>query len=361
MTASMQRQEARERHAAIAETSASATSSRMRDSSGVGGTMGTPALRTAITELSPLEAAAAADDIDALRSSLSKGFSSNAACEALRTAASYGHSTMVEVLLINASAEIDSSARTVAATAAAQAGKTATARLLVSAGASEPTLWNRPRVSEAAWFLKFSDLNSTSARQVVSDLSDTVGGIVAASDNCHVRGAELDFLPGKRLLAIEDLATPGQNEQFIIERHGERAVILNWTNEPIYNLFSEGPSTLEGDALFSYVRFFFHFVRGHLGRFILADGKPYIPWSSLTGEADKLRVTSRIEPMRIKRRARRKITLAGSVVFKNALFLTDIELALDDKQRRGELALKNERLLLEDLPIQIDTAPGVFG
>ena len=257
--------------------------------------------------------------------------------------------------------------------AAAALGLTEKVKELMSAGAEEPALWRMERVSDSAWFLSFTQLEQPELDRVIPALEALGQGLLGEPANWALRNAPLTFLPGHKLLAIQHTNIPGQNEQFAIECPDGKFMLLDWTNVPIYQQMDRYTPKFDDADLLVYCRFFFHWVRGQLGRFVITDRLDQIQWTKDVTEEIRESVAQFLQPLRVVERHENYVRMNGIVVFKNALFKTDVIAALsqteiwDAKEKKyeqlthGQMKLTNEELLLEDLPIVIDRAPGLLG
>ena len=90
----------------------------------------------------------------------------------------------------------------------------------------------------------------------------------------QVSRAPLKFYKGGHLVCIADPSRRGASEQFVLDVPGEELILLDWTNEPILNLNERHPPYFDDESVIEYCRFFFHFVRGQLGRFLFVPGDP---------------------------------------------------------------------------------------
>lgn len=54
--------------------------------------------------------------------------------------------------------------------------------------------------------------------------------------------------------------------------------VLDWTNAPIYKLNESVPIVLDDKTVGFYVRFFFTYVRGRHGRFLIVESVDDIAW-----------------------------------------------------------------------------------
>jgi len=188
-----------------------------------------------------------------------------------------------------------------------------------------------------------------------------------------IKVSSLPFYDEYKLYALQDLTLPEPNTRYILYKDGE-LVIMNWTNEPIYEVNEKAPIKLDKKTLPVYASFFFNFVRGQLGRFIIVEKPEDVSWLENATDEEKAKVNELLMPIKYKGIGRDNLfTLTATVVFKNALFKTDIkvapyELEVFDQEAGaqeqftiGQLKLTNEDLLLEDLNIPVDDAPGEFG
>ena len=196
----------------------------------------------------------------------------------------------------------------------------------------------------------------------------------------RLRQARLPFYTSHSLIAIADTRLPEPNEHYFLWRPGSPAVRLDWTNEPIYRTNEVDGMRLVRSTIVDYVRFFYHFVRGQLGRFQIVEHVDQVPWLA---EADaRERGLEQIEKAGINIGPVRYFGLSDAhdlhilqaeMVFNSALFRTDILVAPYRTRFRdpedGEIEtftpgmqkLRNEVLLTEGMPVIVDGPPGEFG
>ncbi len=125
---------------------------------------------------------------------------------------------------------------------------------------------------------------------------------------------------------------------------------LNWSNQPIMNLNKTVPITLTEETMADYVRFFFAYVRGSHGRFIIIDSVDDIDWREEPAPAGRKALGKMIEPLHVKKREEDgTIVFAASIVFKDSLFAAEAHVKPD-----GTISLHNEELLVEDIPVADD-------
>ncbi len=125
---------------------------------------------------------------------------------------------------------------------------------------------------------------------------------------------------------------------------------LNWSNEPIHALNRNVPIKLDDNNLMDYVRFFFTYVRGKHGRFIIIDSVDDIEWREEPAPAGRKALGKMIEPMHVIRREPDGTTVFSiCIVFRDSLFSAEAHVKKD-----GMIILQNEELLVEDIPVADD-------
>nr|WP_294510382.1 ankyrin repeat domain-containing protein [uncultured Rhodopila sp.] len=238
------------------------------------------------------------------------------------------------------------------------------ARRLVRAGAEEPWWWRRRKITEERLgFLRFEELPSALAahEERLQASSDLPNGPK------RIRRAILPFLGDRNLFVVECLDYPGRNEVFFLQTGEQSFAHLNWTNAPIYDVIEKCDPILPNLAP-DYVRWFFSMVHARLGSFNFVDQVSDIPWTSAKIVETEQRMASLLKPIRPTRRRNDFLLMRGTVLFKNALYVTSVRVALKndlifdgEEFGRGVMRLERETLLLEDLPVEVDGPPGIFG
>ena len=221
--------------------------------------------------------------------------------------------------------------------------------------------------------LIFKTLDPTAAQKLVAEIANDITPITLPADKTSVQVADLPFYGEFRLYALSDTTLPPPNPRYILHKPGDVSV-MNWTNEPIYSVNERAPIKLDRKTAIPYAKFFFHYVRGQLGRFIIVEKPEEVVWLANANDKEKEEVNKRLQPVTYKGIGRDNLfTLTATVVFKNALFKTDIKIAPYDMDvfdpevnapehfTIGQMKLTNEDLLLEELNVPVDPPPGEFG
>lgn len=160
----------------------------------------------------------------------------------------------------------------------------------------------------------------------------------------------LSFYEGYFLAELSDhTVNPPMVRNAICNDKGDVHVI-NWTNEVIFQLNKTIPITLTDDTAIDYVRFFFTYVRGAHGRFLIIDTVDDIDWREEPAPSGRKALGKMIEPMQLIRRDPDGTRIFRvSIVFRDSLFTAEAHLKPD-----GAISMSNEELLVEDIPVADD-------
>ena len=221
--------------------------------------------------------------------------------------------------------------------------------------------------------LIFKTLDPAATESFLADVAPHITPVKLTQGKTSAQYADLPFYDEFKLYAVSDSSLPQPNTRYMLYKPGDVS-LMNWTNEPIYAVNERAPIKIDRKTCLPYARFFFHYVRGQLGRFIIVEKPEEVVWLANATDKEKAEVNERLMPVTYKGIGRDNlITLTASVVFKNALFKTDIKIApfemdvFDPELNApehftiGQMKLVNEDLLLEDLNVPVDPPPGEFG
>lgn len=201
--------------------------------------------------------------------------------------------------------------------------------------------------------LAYIKLNKSETRDMLLVLKDRLDLIDVSADTIDILSASLPFYPGYRLLELTDRSSSPIKRRFVIYR-GDDIVFMDYTNTPIYELNKRAPISFTRDTLFDYVRFFFRFVRGRHGRFIVTESLDDIQWREEPSVNSRKSLDKMIEPLFIKEiNDDGSYILGANVIFKDALFGCNINV-----KQNGIIRLSDENLLVESLPV-VDDVLGV--
>lgn len=199
-------------------------------------------------------------------------------------------------------------------------------------------------------------LNKQETAKIVDSLSLHLDGSSIDPALAVVMSRELPFYPGSKFLDLADHRTMPPARRFVIIANGN-AHILDFTNQPIYQLNESYPIKLTLDNVTDYVRFFFSFVRGRHGRFLIIESVDDIPWREEPAPSGRKAIGKMVAPMNVTEIPaplgaghQKTYHLTAYMLFKDSLFRADIEVA-----DTGQVKILQETLLIEDIPVIDDT------
>jgi hypothetical protein len=166
------------------------------------------------------------------------------------------------------------------------------------------------------------------------------------------RRATLSFYAEYDLLEITDTATsdPSYTRRVLYGPDGFH--IMNWTNGPIYSTNEKGPINVSEDNAAEYSKFFFNFVKGRHGRFVIVEDVNEIAWDGNVPDKGKEAIAKILKPVVVTGTEEGKITLMAYMVFKDSLFRANVHV-----ERDGMVSLSDEALVIEGMPIVEDVVP----
>lgn len=195
-------------------------------------------------------------------------------------------------------------------------------------------------------------LDRLESEELLQEINPALGDTVFTPDNTTILAQDLEFYPGYRFLDIAEYDTAPALRRFVIYKAGD-VTVLNWTNEPVYNLNGRAPLCLDDYNVGDYARFFFTYVRGRHGRFVVTENIDNIAWRESPPPAVRQTIGKMITPVTLhERRPDGSFDLSLCMMFKDSLFKSRVHVAAD-----GTVSLSQEELLIEDMPVLDD----IFG
>lgn len=197
----------------------------------------------------------------------------------------------------------------------------------------------------------FKPLNEKDAQELVTLVSPLLDGAPFGSSVPRVLSRTLPFYAGHSLIEMISPETHPPVMRAMVRKDGSSEVtMLNWTNEPVYHLNKMVPLVLTRDHVLAYVRFFFTYIKGKHGRFLLVDNPDEIDWKDEPPPAGRKALAKMIEQLSVLHvDADGTYQLQGSMIFKDSLFAAKISVSPG-----GQVTLYDEELLVEDIPVRDD-------
>jgi len=192
-------------------------------------------------------------------------------------------------------------------------------------------------------------LDTLEAQTLLSEINPQIKGSPYDAEKATILSAPVSFYPGYQFIEISDHTIMPARKTALIYKTGEAAtaVLLDWTNAPIYALNDNAPLTLDEKTINDYVRFFFNYVRGRHGRFVIIENVDEISWKDEPPVNARKAVGSLIAPLHLYGIDNDgTYRLSARMLFKDSLFKADIVV-----DHNGHVNLEDEELVIEDIPV----------
>lgn len=197
----------------------------------------------------------------------------------------------------------------------------------------------------------FVKLDRLACETALEDINPGMEGSPFDPATVTIMAHDLPFYPGWQLLELSDHSAVPIKHRTVVHKAGQ-AVFLDGTNGPIYSLNETAPLTLDDRNVLTYARFFFSYVRGRHGRFLIVDNVDDIAWREELPAAARKAMGQMIEPLRLSSYdAETGYHLTGQMIFRDGLFRAQIHV----EPKKGFVTLDNEELVIEDMPVLDDT------
>lgn len=203
------------------------------------------------------------------------------------------------------------------------------------------------------YHIEWQDVDPELVPRMVAEIQPKFEGVEFDPNMTVIKKHDLPFYADISLIEITD----NSKDPAVIKRalYGSETVApLNWTNQPIYSTNETAPISLSNENIPAYVKFFFDFVRGRHGRFLIVENPQEVNWKGTPPEKGVKALEKMITPLVItEEKPEGTVTLSSYMVFKDSLFKADVHVEKD-----GMVSLSNEQLVVEGMPIHEDPAPG---
>ena len=164
------------------------------------------------------------------------------------------------------------------------------------------------------------------------------------SENITIMSQPISFYKEYNLLDITDNNSVPSIRIFAVF-NGDNLVLLDWTNSPIYKLNEEVPISLNDKNILDYVRFFFNFVKGKHGKFIIVESLDDISWKENPPPSARHAVGKLIKPLTIISKNENYV-IESTVIFKDSLFECTITIS-----KSGKVSIDNEKIIIDTMPV----------
>lgn len=187
------------------------------------------------------------------------------------------------------------------------------------------------------------------AKKIMAALNDHIKPVAFDADKTTVRFRSLPFYKNVKFYELTDLtAVPAARKYALAD--DKNVYMINWTNGPIYEVNENAPLELTAENVADYVRFFFSYVRGRHGRFIVVENFEDIKWQNEPPAQGRKVMQDILHPVSlIAEDQEGTFTLEAFMLFKDSLFRTLIHVKKD-----GNVDMSDEELKIEGMPVVQD-------
>lgn len=190
------------------------------------------------------------------------------------------------------------------------------------------------------------DLNDVA---VVLDVINTqVEGSLFDPLETTILSIDVPFYENVRFLDIADHATKPPLQRYGLNKKGTQDyTLIDWTYKTIYAFNMDASISLTPKNVIEYVRFFFSFVKGRHGRFIICESSENIRWKDEPPEDIRKSLNMVVSPLKIlEQRQDGVYKITGCMMLKDAMFKVDVFV-----QPNGRVTMANHEILIEDIPV----------
>ncbi len=194
-------------------------------------------------------------------------------------------------------------------------------------------------------------LDGERAARILAEINPHLEPVPFHADSTTIRTQSLPFYRGYHLCELTDMSAVPAARKYAIYKAGDVNVIT-WTNQTIYETNEKSPIVLDRQTVAAYVRFFFSYVRGRHGRFVIVESIDDIKWQVEPPLQGRKVMQDMLEPLTlVEETADGAFVLEAFMVFKDSLFKTRIHVKKD-----GIVSMSDEELKIEGMPVLQDTA-----
>ncbi len=194
-------------------------------------------------------------------------------------------------------------------------------------------------------------LGDEKAARLLDEINPLLAPVPFMQGSTTVRTQKLPFYGDYLLVELTDLSTVPGARKYALYKPGAISV-LDWTNRAIYEMNEKAPIRLDEQTVIPYVKFFFSYVRGRHGRFLIIETIDDVRWQVEPPAQGRKVMQEMLSPVTLESRdADGTFNLSAFMVFKDSLFRTRIHVQAD-----GLVSMSEEDLKIEGMPVLQDSA-----
>jgi hypothetical protein len=194
-------------------------------------------------------------------------------------------------------------------------------------------------------------LDAEKTARILSEVNPHLEPVPFSMESTAIRTQKIPFYKDFEFLELTDMSAVPAARKYAIYKPGSVSVIT-WTNQAIYDMNEKAPIVLNDRTVVPYVRFFFNYVRGRHGRFVIVEGIDDIKWQVEPPLQGRKVMQEMLSPVAVTGQDEDgTYNLEAYMVFKDSLFKTRVHVKKD-----GLVSMSEEELKIEGMPILQDFA-----
>lgn len=194
-------------------------------------------------------------------------------------------------------------------------------------------------------------LDAEKGARILSEINPHLEPVPFSMESTTLRAHRLPFYKDYELFELTDLSAVPGARKYVIYKPGDVNVI-NWTNQAIYETNEKAPIHVDQKNVVEYVKFFFNYVRGRHGRFMIIETIDDIRWQIEPPLQGRKVMQEMLEPVTlVSQDDDGTFNLEAFMVFKDSLFKTRVHVKKD-----GLVSMSDEELKIEGMPVLQDAA-----
>lgn len=189
------------------------------------------------------------------------------------------------------------------------------------------------------------------SKQILKEINKHIKPVPFNEEETVLRETALPFYKGYSLIELTDMSVVPGAKKYAIYKEGD-VNIIDWTNQVIYDTNKKVPLSLSEINITDYVNFFFSYIRGRHGRFLVIETADDVRWQEDPPVQGRKVLQEMLKPITvIKKEADDSFVLEVFMMFKDSLFKSTVNV-----QQNGDVEIIGEELMIESLPIIQDSA-----
>ncbi|MDH5723592.1 MAG: hypothetical protein OEY94_09765 [Alphaproteobacteria bacterium] len=200
----------------------------------------------------------------------------------------------------------------------------------------------------------YTKLELDDVASIIHEINKDVEGSIFDPLETTIMVIDVPFYDDYVFLDISDHATSPPLQRYAFQKKGVMEfTVLDWSYKVIYDLNLKVPIKLTEDNLIDYIRFFFGFVKGRHGRFIICENADSIKWKDEPPDEVRLALNTTIKPLKIiEKRKDGVFQVEAYMNLNDSIFKTMLYI-----EPNGRITMSDHEILIDDVPV-IDSVLG---